>query len=148
MIASEGMPFVFWHREQVRFRDVDLQRIVYYGKYLDYFDNALYEYLRSLGFETGVLVERYGFDTSVVHAEIDYVSPAAFDDLLDIGIRVTRMGRTSFDAAFEVRQAERVICRASLVLVNYDAAAARARPLPANIREAIDRSNMDGTGRG
>jgi len=146
MTASGEMHFVFWHRERVRFRDVDLQCIVYYGKYLDYFDNALYEYLRSLGFETGVLNEHYGFDTSVVHAEIDYVSPASFDDLLDIGIRVTRMGRTSFDASFEVRQSDRVICRARLVLVNYDAAAARARPLPANILEAIDRSNMAATG--
>jgi acyl-CoA thioester hydrolase len=146
MTASDEVRFVFWHRERVRFRDVDLQRIVYYGKYLDYFDNALYEYLRSLGFESGVLNERYGFDTSVVHAEIDYVSPASFDDLLDIGVRVTRMGRTSFDASFEVRQSGRVICRASLVLVNYDAVTARARPLPANIREAIEVSNAAATG--
>jgi acyl-CoA thioester hydrolase len=145
MTASDEVRFVFWHRERVRFRDVDLQRIVYYGKYLDYFDNALYEYLRSLGFESGVLNERYGFDTSVVHAEIDYVSPASFDDLLDIGVRVTRMGRTSFDASFGVRQSGRVICRASLVLVNYDEVAARARPLPANIREAIEASNAAGT---
>jgi len=148
MTSNDGIHYVFWHRERVHFRDVDLQRIVYYGKYLEYFDNALYEYFRSLGFEPGAMNERFGFDTSVVHAEIDYVSPASFDDLLDIGVRVTRMGRTSFAATFEIRESERLICRASLVLVNYDAATARARPLPANIREAINKSNLDGNGRG
>ena len=145
MTKNDEVRFVFWHRERVRFRDVDLQRIVYYGKYLDYFDNALYEYLRSLGFETGGLNDRHGFDTSVVHVEIDYLSPASFDDMLDIGVRVTRMGRTSFDTAFEVRQAERVICRAQLVLVNYDAVSARARPLPESIRQAIEASTRTAT---
>jgi acyl-CoA thioester hydrolase len=139
---GDATPFTFWHRERVRFRDVDLQQIIYYGKYLDYFDNALYEYLRSLGFETGGIDARHGFDTSVVHVEIDYVSPAAFDDLIDVGLRVTRLGRTSFDVHYEIREAERVVCRAKLVLVNYDARMRRARPIPQAIRTAIEASNQ------
>lgn len=141
MSGGGATPFTFWHRERVRFRDVDLQQIIYYGKYLDYFDNALYEYLRSLGFETGGIDVRHGFDTSVVHVEIDYVSPASFDDLLDVGLRVTRLGRTSFDVHYEIREAERVVCRAKLVLVNYDARMQRARPIPQAIRMAIEASN-------
>jgi acyl-CoA thioester hydrolase len=139
---GDATPFTFWHRERVRFRDVDLQQIIYYGKYLDYFDNALYEYLRSLGFETGGIDARHGFDTSVVHVEIDYVSPAAFDDLIDVGLRVTRLGRTSFDVHYEIREAERVVCRAKLVLVNYDARMRQARPIPQAIRTAIETSNQ------
>jgi acyl-CoA thioester hydrolase len=139
---GDATPFTFWHRERVRFRDVDLQQIIYYGKYLDYFDNALYEYLRSLGFETGGIDARHGFDTSVVHVEIDYVSPAAFDDLIDVGLRITRLGRTSFDVHYEIREAERVVCRAKLVLVNYDARMRRARPIPQAIRTAIEASNQ------
>lgn len=142
MSVGEAHPFAFWHRERVRFRDVDLQQIVYYGKYLDYFDNALYEYLRSLGFETGGIDARHGFDTSVVHVEIDYVSPAAFDAVIDVGLRVTRLGRTSFDVCYEIREAERVVCRARLVLVNYDARMQRARPIPQPIRTAIEASNQ------
>jgi acyl-CoA thioester hydrolase len=141
MSGVEATTFAYWYRERVRFRDVDLQQIVYYGKYLDYFDNALYEYLRSLGFETGGIDARHGFDTSVVHLEIDYISPAAFDDLLDVGLRVTRLGRTSFDVSYEARVGERVVCRARLVLVNYDARLQRARPIPEPIRTAIDASN-------
>lgn len=138
---AEEQAFPFWYRERVRFRDVDLQQIVYYGKYLDFFDNALYEYLRVLGFDSGMLDDGHGFDTSVVRAEIEYISPARFDELLDIGVRVTRLGRTSFDARFEVRNPAGVVCRATLVLVNFDARRARARPIPASIRHAIERSN-------
>jgi len=141
-LSDDGVTtFAFWHRERVRFRDVDLQQIVYYGKYLDYFDNALYEYLRSLGFETGGIDANHGFDTSVVHIEIDYVSPAAFDDLLDIGLRVDRLGRTSFDVRYEIRRAEHIVCRAKMVLVNYDARKQQARPIPQPIRAAIEASN-------
>ncbi|HVX30506.1 MAG TPA: thioesterase family protein [Nitrolancea sp.] len=142
MSSDSGPPFAFWYRERVRFRDVDLQQIVYYGKYLDYFDNALYEYLRSLGFETSGIDARHGFDTSVVHVEIDYVSPATFDDLLEIGLRVTRLGRSSFDVRYEIRVAERVVCRAQMVLVNFDARLKRARPIPDAIRTAIEASNL------
>jgi acyl-CoA thioester hydrolase len=146
MSDAEATTLAYWYRERVRFRDVDLQQIVYYGKYLDYFDNAFYEYLRSLGFETGGIDARHGFDTSVVHLEIDYISPAAFDDLLDVGLRVTRQGRTSFDVSYEARVGERVICRARLVLVNYDARLQRARPSPEPIRTAIEASKQAAEG--
>lgn len=142
------MLFAFWHRERVRFRDVDLQRIVYYGKYLDYFDNAFYEYLRSLGYQAGELDARYGFDTSVVRTEIDYLSPARFDDELDVGVRVARLGRSSFDVNFEIRNKTGVVCRAKLIMVNYEAESARARPIPDGIRDAIERSNRSAVGGG
>lgn len=140
-MSDSAKLFPFWHRERVRFRDVDLQRIVYYGKYLDYFDNAFYEYLRSLGFEAGELNERFQFDTSVVRVEIDYLSPARFDEELDVGVRVTRLGRSSFDVSFEIRKGDDVVCRAKLVMVNYDAEGSRARLIPDDIRDAIERSN-------
>jgi acyl-CoA thioester hydrolase len=133
--------FPFWYQERVRFRDVDLQQIVYYGKYLDYVDNAFYEYLRHLGFSTHDLKGRYAFDTAVLRMEFDYISSAHFDDLLDIGVRVTRLGRSSFDASYEVRNDQGVVCRATLMLVNYDAEAARARPIPEPIRTAIEHSS-------
>jgi acyl-CoA thioester hydrolase len=137
--SEESCPFIY--RERVRFRDVDLQRIVYYGKYLDYFDNAFYEYLRHLGFDTGDLNQRHDFDTSVVRVEIEYVAPARFDELLEIEVRVTRMGRSSIDASYEVRNQKGVVCRAKLVLVNFDAESARSRPIPLPIRAAIARSS-------
>jgi len=144
-VAPDSMSFPFWHSERVRFRDVDLQHIVYYGKYLDYFDNALYEYLRSLGFDTGEIDERHGFDTSVVRAEIDYRAPARFDELLRIGVRITRLGNSSFDTMYEVQNERGVVCSAKLILVNYDARSGKARQIPAGIRDAIEQSNAGAT---
>ncbi|MGA7671640.1 MAG: thioesterase family protein [Nitrolancea sp.] len=144
-MAESETSFPFWHQERVRFRDVDLQHIVYYGKYLDYFDNALYEYLRSLGFETGSIDDRHGFDTSVVRAEIDYRAPARFDELLRVGVRVTRLGNSSLDAEYEVRNESGIVCEAKLILVNYDARSGKARPIPHAIRIGIERSNVEST---
>jgi acyl-CoA thioester hydrolase len=140
-LPGDEQAYAFRHRERVRFRDVDLQRIVYYGKYLDFFDNAMYEYLRSLGFEAGEINARHGFDTSVVHVEIDYFTPARFDEVLEIGVRITRLGRSSLDASFDVRNRSGVVCRARLIMVNYDAETAKSRPIPAGIRDAVERTN-------
>ncbi len=122
-----------------------MQHIVYYGKYLDYFDNALYEYLRSLGFDSGEIDDRHGFDTSVVRLEIDYRSPARFDELLRVGVHVTRMGNSSFDVSHQVHNERGIVCEAKLTLVNYDARSGRARPIPVGIRDAISRSNSAAT---
>ncbi len=140
-MSGNDLNVSFWHQERVRFRDVDLQQIVYYGKYLDYFDNALYEYLRSLGFETSEIDGTHGFDTSVVRMEIDYRAPARFDDMLRIGVCVTRMGNSSLDVSHQVRNELGIVCEAKLVLVNFDARSGKARPIPDGIRNAILQSN-------
>ncbi len=136
--AAVSAPFTY--SERVRFRDVDLQHIVYYGKYLEYIDNAFYEYLRHLGFDTGSLTSQHGFDTSVVRLEIDYQAPARFDEVLRIGVLVTRLGRSSIHVRYDVKNEAGDVCRARVVMVNYDAETARARPIPDPIRTAIERS--------
>ncbi len=144
-VSDSDINCSFCHQERVRFRDVDLQHVVYYGKYLDYFDNALYEYLRSLGFETGEIDGTHGFDTSVVRMEIDYRAPARFDDMLRIGVRVTRMGNSSLDVSHQVHNERGIVCEAKLVLVNFDAKSGKARPIPDGIRNAISQSNSAAT---
>ncbi len=139
-MGGEVVSYPFTYVERVRFRDVDLQHIVYYGKYLDYIDNAFYEYLRHLGFDTGALNGLHGFDTSVVRLEMDYLAPARFDEVLSIGVLVTRLGRSSIDVRYDVTNQAGDVCRARVVMVNYDAETARARPIPEPIRTAIERS--------
>jgi YbgC/YbaW family acyl-CoA thioester hydrolase len=91
-------PFKFSAFTRVGFSDTDAQGIVYYGRYLPYFDLSRVEYLRHLGllrFEIGPGEHEFVMRASTV----DYLAPARFDDLLEIFVRLRRIGRTS--ATFE-----------------------------------------------
>lgn len=129
--------FSFWSRQQVRYRDVDMQQIVYFAKYLEYVDIALDDYWRTLGFATSETQPAGEFETAMVHVELDYLAPARYDELIDVGVRVTRLGTASLDASFEIRHGLTLLVRGSLVLVNFDREAVRSRPWPAALRAAI-----------
>lgn len=83
-------PFRYAVYTRVAFSDTDAQGVVYYGRYLPYFDLARTEYHRQLG---PVEVERSEF--VLRHSEVDYLAPARFDDLLEVFVRIARIGRTS-----------------------------------------------------
>ena len=90
-------PFRYAAYTRVGFSDTDAQGVVYYGRYLPYFDLALREYRRHLGL-LDRLVEAHEF---VMRAcTVEYFAPARFDDLLEIFVRLARIGRTSVTFAF------------------------------------------------
>ena len=68
---------------RVWFSDTDAQGIVYYGRYLPYFDHARTEYHRHLG-RVGALEGR---DFVMRASNVEYHAPARFDDLLEIFVR-------------------------------------------------------------
>jgi acyl-CoA thioester hydrolase len=83
-------PFRYGVYTRVAFSDTDAQGVVYYGRYLPYFDLARTEYHRQLG---AVDVSRSEF---VVRAsEVQYLAPARFDDLLEVFVGIERIGRSS-----------------------------------------------------
>ena len=98
-------PFKFCARTRVGFSDTDAQGIVYYGRYLPYFDLARVEYHRKLGL-LGMEIGEPGVEFVMRACTIEYHAPAVFDDELEVFIRVARIGRTSATyefAAYRVR---------------------------------------------
>jgi acyl-CoA thioester hydrolase len=132
-------PFKFSAFVRVGFSDTDAQGIVYYGRYLPYFDTARVEYLRHLGLlklETGV-DDPHEF---VMRASsVEYFAPARFDDLIEIFVRMARIGNTSATFECAAHRAEddlvMVTARQTLVLVDLDER--KAAPIPDEYRECI-----------
>jgi acyl-CoA thioester hydrolase len=135
-VTNRKPPFKYSSLTRVGFSDTDAQGIVYYGRYLPYFDQARVEYARHLGMlATGP--EEFEF---VMRANtIEYFAPARFDDLLEVFIRVSRIGRTSATyecAAYRVDdEVLMVTAQQTLVLVDLDER--KACPVPQWFRERI-----------
>ena len=129
-------PFKYAAFTRVGFSDTDAQGIVYYGRYLPYFDLARVEYHRHLD----LLDEAMREQQFVMRASsVEYFAPAQFDDLIEIFIRLSKIGRTSATyecAAYRVEDGVLMVtAKQSLVLV--DLAERRARQIPDWYREAI-----------
>ena len=129
-------PFKFSARTRVGFSDTDAQGIVYYGRYLPYFDQARVEYARHLEMlATGP--EEYAF---VMRAStIEYHAPARFDDLLEIFVRMERIGRTSvtYDHAAYRLADDVLMVTAKQTLVLIDVEQRRPVEIPESYRALV-----------
>jgi len=131
--------FAFTHPLRVRWAEVDRQGIVFNGHYLTYFDVGITEYWRAIGYPyPGALLEQ-GNDTFAVKATIEYKAPAQYDDLLDVMVRVGRIGRTSLQFVLQIDRGETQLISGELIYVNADTHTRKPAPVPAFLREAIVR---------
>ena len=89
-LTERKPPFRYAAYARVGFSDTDAQGVVYYGRYLPYFDLARTEFHRHLG-----RVTLGDVDFAMRATTIEYVAGARFDDLLEIFVRVESIGRTS-----------------------------------------------------
>jgi acyl-CoA thioester hydrolase len=128
-------PFKFSAYARVGFSDTDAQGIVYYGRYLPYFDFARTEYLRHLD-----LLRREPSEQEFVMRALSvvYEAPARFDDLLEVFVRTKRIGRSSVTQDFcAIREDGEVMCHADQTLVLVDLAERRPLPVPDAYRNQI-----------
>jgi acyl-CoA thioester hydrolase len=134
-VTDRRAPFKYSAFTRVGFSDTDAQGIVYYGRYLPYFDLARVEYHRHLG----MLRLETAHEFVMRASDIEYLAPARFDDLLEVFIRVSRIGRTSATyemSAYRVEDDELMVT-AHQTLVLVDLEARRAAPIPEEFRETI-----------
>jgi len=127
-VTDRKPPFKYSALTRVGFSDTDAQGIVYYGRYLPYFDSARVEYHRHLD-----MLETQPREVEFVMraSTIEYLAPARFDDLIEVFIRVARIGRTSVTyecAAYREDDILMVTASQSLVLVDLDERKACAIP--------------------
>ncbi len=121
---------------EVRFRDCDSMGHVNNAVYLTYLEHARFAYWRQ------VLQGRGGAAPQMIlaRAECDFRAPAGFGDLLEVRMRVSAIGRTSFTAEYEIVQARdrKLVASARSVQVMYDYAANKPVPIPDEVRGRIE----------
>jgi acyl-CoA thioester hydrolase len=69
---------------RVYYEDTDLAGIVYYANYLRFIERGRSEWVRGLGIDQTALREAQGIVFAVRRVEADFLSPARFDDQLQV----------------------------------------------------------------
>jgi acyl-CoA thioester hydrolase len=117
--------FTLLHPLRVRWAECDAQGIVFNVNYFLYFDVAMTEWLRAVGVR-GIKT----MDFFTVHAEADYKGSAKFDDMLDVGARCAKLGRTSMIIETAIYRGGDLLTTGRLVYVHADAKTQEKSPLP------------------
>jgi acyl-CoA thioester hydrolase len=144
-VTDRKPPFRYAALARVGFSDTDAQGVVYYGRYMPYFDLARTEYHRHLG-----RMSVDGIDFAMRALTVEYLAGARFDDLLEIFVRVERIGTTSITydhAAYRLedgRDALMATAKATLVAISLDER--RAVPVPDAFREQVARFEGESLG--
>jgi acyl-CoA thioester hydrolase len=121
---------------RVYYEDTDFSGYVYHANYLRFFERARTEFLRELAVDQSRLHrEGDGLLFVVSRIAVDYLRPAAMDDLLEIRTSVAEARGPLVRLMQEARRGDEILARAEVTVV----AVQRGRPvrLPAGLRDAF-----------
>lgn len=122
---------------RVYWEDTDAGGVVYYANYLKFMERARSEWLRALGFEQDTLRDEGGVVFVVRRVEIDYLSPARFNDQLDVIVRLHEAGRASFVVRQELMRDSACLAMAEVTLACVHATHFKPAKIPAPILQAL-----------
>ncbi|HTP87325.1 MAG TPA: thioesterase family protein [Bryobacteraceae bacterium] len=131
------MPFTWPVR--VRFVDTDASYRIHYTAMLRHFEAAEIEFFRSLGRERKD-VSTAAVNFPRVHVECTYTAFVQFDDLLEIAVRVERIGRTSYTLRFDAGIESRPVAHGSVTAVCVERSTRRSHPMPPELVDMLKKA--------
>ncbi|MAC41045.1 MAG: thioesterase [Pelagibacterales bacterium] len=132
--------FNFYYSFRVRYSEVDAQGIVFNAHYLTYFDTAMTEYLRHIKYDYVKEVKERNEDFHTVKTLVEYKAPIYFDQIIDVCLKVKKIGTSSLTFYIEVHPNKEDNMRVSgeVIWVNTNQETHSSAPLSKNIIKKIE----------
>ena len=130
--------FRHFERLRVRWAEVDMQKIVFNGHYLMYFDTAVAGYWRALAMPYQETMAYLDGDLFVRKATVEYLSSARYDDAIDVGVRCARVGNSSIVFSAAVYRGDALLVHGELVYVFASPQTQTSLPVPAQLRTLLE----------
>ena len=128
--------FRFSHPLRVRWAEADMQGIVFNGHYLTYADVGITEYFRTLR-DANPNADITGSEYFAVRTLLEYQAPARFDELLDIHVRIARLGNSSLQFAIGIYREQQLLVKGEIVYVHADMQTRRPQTISQTFRDAV-----------
>jgi acyl-CoA thioester hydrolase len=126
----------FTHRLRVRYHECDARGEVAGATWFTYFDVTMTELFRALFGSYQALFD-HGCDVLVVASQATFLAPARFDELVDVELRVARLGTTSIAFEYTARRDGDDLVRGRVTQVFVDLAGHGKVEIPADMRAAL-----------
>lgn len=122
---------------RVRYGETDQMGVVYHPNYLVWCELGRTELIRELGAPYAQL-ERAGVALAVVEAQLRYMAPARYDELVEVATAVADVRSRVVRFTYELRRGEVLLATAATTLVGMTREG-RSTVIPDALREALDR---------
>ena len=122
---------------RVYYEDTDAGGVVYHSNYLNFMERARTEWLRALGFEQPHVKADMGVIIVVHSMQVEFKSPAYFNDLLDIHCKLTKVGRGSIEMEQKTMREHTLLIKAQVKLAFVNADTFKPLGIPAEIKAAM-----------
>jgi acyl-CoA thioester hydrolase len=122
---------------RVYWEDTDAGGVVYYATYLKFMERARTEWLRALGFEQDALRDEAGAAFVVRRVEVDYLSPARFNEQIEVSVDLLEIGRASLSVGQTLTRGTTRLVSARVTLACVDAARFKPVKIPTPILQAL-----------
>jgi YbgC/YbaW family acyl-CoA thioester hydrolase len=136
------MPTPFRTTRRVDFADTDMAGMVHFANFFRYMEAAEVAFLRAQGLSVVALPwEGQTLTFPRVSACCDYFKPARFEDVLDIAVRIDKIGSKSITYGFEFFKGGDLIARGQITAVCCRVGADRhleSVEIPAAIRARLE----------
>ena len=101
---------------RIYYEDTDLAGIVYYANYLRYIERARSDWVREIGIDQNEM-RRLGQVFAVRQVTADYISPAHFDDMLQVDTSIEQLSPARLVLSQSISRGETEIFKASVTIV-------------------------------
>lgn len=125
-------PFRFQSR--IRFIDTDASGRIHFTAMFRYFEAAEIEFLRTLGISYDA---RSSFNLPRVHVECDFLQVIGHDDVIDVEVSLTKLGRSSIRYDFQTFKAGELAARGAVIAACADRNTLRSVPIPDDVRAKL-----------
>jgi 4-hydroxybenzoyl-CoA thioesterase/acyl-CoA thioester hydrolase len=124
---------------RVEFADTDMAGIIHFTAFFRYMEEAEHAFLRSLGLSVVMDWEGQSLGFPRVSASCDFVSPARFEDVLDVDVTLARIGTKSltYEIAFSLRGAPIASGKLSAVCCKMRPGGIDAVAVPEELRQRL-----------
>ncbi len=104
--------------KKVFYHDTDAGGVVYYGRYLNYLEEARTEFLENKGLSVAAF-QKQGYLYAVRKCTVMYRSPARYGDILTCNANLTKItaAQLIFDQKIMEKQSQRLIVESEVILV-------------------------------
>jgi len=136
------MPEPYHTTRMVEFHDTDMAGIMHFASFFHYMESAEHELIRSLGLSVHTTHGDSVISFPRVSVACDFVSPALCEQILDITVRVARIGNKSVTYDFTFQHESRLVATGRITCVCCRVQPGTmpvSMPLPEDIAEKLRR---------
>ena len=129
--------FRFFHRLRVRWAEIDMQKIVFNGHYLTYLDTAVTAYWGRVALPYETAFHILGGELYVKKATLEYHASALMDDDLSVGMKCSRLGKSSRVFEAGIFRGDKLLISGELIYVFADPKTQTSKPIPEALRNIL-----------